>query len=363
MTRYRRVPLALLSLTVALTLGACSAGSDGSAVNRGSSLSVAYAGVSDADPLYKSLGDGIAKLAAAKGVPLHRYDNNADATQALSNANLIVQQKPDVVIDWDGAGNTNSVGQVFARAKIPCVAVNLPITGCSLYDLDQAGAGGQLGIQVAATAVGKGWAANDMFVLLESVTTAGMAPIQSIGGFYSEFAKRFPGLDRRAVSDFSLTTTSIGSSGLFVDGVGTLDGAYAATQRALQIIPAGKKLVIDVLNDAMVPGVLRALEQAGRQKDVLLASTGAVSGALAGLRTNPAWVAEGDAGLSEWPRYLLAMSRAIAAGEKIPDRTPTPFRVVTKANVDTFFDGDTSVVPLPLPPADSYLLRYDDLGH
>ncbi|MFD2420176.1 sugar ABC transporter substrate-binding protein [Amycolatopsis pigmentata] len=362
MTRHRRIPLAILSLSVGLALTACSTGSQDKAADGAKPLSVAYAGVSDADPLYKALGDGLARLATAKGVKLNRYDNNADATQALSNANLIVGQKPDVAIDWDGVGNTNSVGQVFTRAKLPCVAVNLPIAGCSLYDLDQVGAGTQLGTEVAKIAAERGWAANDMFVLLESVTTAGMAPINSVGGFYSEFAKHFPGLEQRAPSDFSLTTTGIGASGQFVDGVGTVDGAYAATQRVLQTIPAGKKLVIDVLNDAMVPGVLRALEQAGRQKDVLLASTGALPSALAGVRTNPIWVAEGDAGLSEWPRYLLAMSRAIAAGEKIPDRTLTPFRVVTKSNVDTLFDGDASKTPLPVPSADSYLLKYDDLG-
>lgn len=339
--------------------GQSSSGSgDASTSKEAGPMKIAYAGVNDSVPLYKALGDGLSTLAKKQGDTLTRFDNKQDPAAALSNARLMIQQKPDVAIDWSGAGNNDALGAQFTRAKVPCIAVNFPIEGCDLFNLDQAGTGSQLGKKVATDVKDKGWAPEEMFVMLVGAVEAGPGPIENVGGFYQGFAEEFPELDQMKAEDFTATTTAIGDSGLLVDGVGTVDGAYAATQRALQTIDPDKKLVVDVLADSMAPGVLRALEQAGRTDDVVLGSTGAETDALEQLRTNPIWVAEGDLGLPEWPRYLLAMSRARLDGAKMPEVTGTPYQAVTKADVDEKFDGAKAKGNLPVPEEDEYLLDH-----
>ena len=47
-------------------------------------------------------------------ITVKRFDNNFDPSKALTNAQLMVQQKPDLAIDWTGTESIGkSVGAVF----------------------------------------------------------------------------------------------------------------------------------------------------------------------------------------------------------------------------------------------------------
>ena len=96
------------------------------------SYAFAYANVADSSPLFKLVGDRMVSDGKKAGMTVARFDNNFDPSKALSNAQLMVQQKPDLIIDWTGTESIGkSVGAVFKRGKIPCVAVNQTIDGCA----------------------------------------------------------------------------------------------------------------------------------------------------------------------------------------------------------------------------------------
>lgn len=95
--------------------------------------------------------------------------------------------------------------------------------------------------------------------------------------------------------DITLSTTEIGDlNAVHVDSGATVDTAYAAMQRLLQIVPEERHLVVQTQNDDIARGALRAIEQAGRKDSAIIASIGADESAVQALRSDPAWVAEGD---------------------------------------------------------------------
>ena len=67
---------------------------------------------------------------------IKRYDNNLDGPTALRNAGLMVQDHPDVAIDWNTVvGVGAAVGAQFTRNNVKCLAVNQQIPGCAWFNL------------------------------------------------------------------------------------------------------------------------------------------------------------------------------------------------------------------------------------
>src|ERR1700733_3920019 len=94
----------------------------------------AYANVTDSSPLFKTVGDRMVSDGTTVGITVKRFNNNLDASTALSNATLMVEEKPDIAIDWSGTKSIgNSIGAIFKRANLPCIAVNQNITGCPYF--------------------------------------------------------------------------------------------------------------------------------------------------------------------------------------------------------------------------------------
>lgn len=109
-------------------------------------LSFVYASAADSIGIFKVVGDNLVTDAEALGIGMKRYDNDLDGEKALANAALMVQDNPDVAIDWNTfVGVGTAVGKVFTDAGIPCLAVNQQIPGCHWFNLSNA----QIGIDAA----------------------------------------------------------------------------------------------------------------------------------------------------------------------------------------------------------------------
>src|SRR5258707_177789 len=79
-----------------------STASSGGAAEQQKSYTIAYANVADSSPLFKLVGDRMVSDGKKVGITVKRFDNNFDPSKAVSNAQLMVQQKPDLIIDWTG---------------------------------------------------------------------------------------------------------------------------------------------------------------------------------------------------------------------------------------------------------------------
>jgi ribose transport system substrate-binding protein len=185
----------------------------GSAQKEQKNYTIAYANVADSSPLFKLVGDKMVTDGKKVGITVKRFDNNFDPAKALSNAQLMVQQKPDLIIDWTGTESIGkSVGAVFSRAKIPCVAVNQTIEGCPYFNLQNKLLGSGAAEIVAPAMTEKGWTAADTTTVFLFNPGAG-AEVNSNGRyFYSDLAKKFPEMKQAEPDDITDKTTTYGTA-------------------------------------------------------------------------------------------------------------------------------------------------------
>jgi ribose transport system substrate-binding protein len=365
-----RLPFAILALTL-MTAGlyANAVAQDATpAAKPGEGLFFTFANATASGPLFVNLQEGVQEAADAAGVELKLYNNNFDGETALRNAQLMVQDQPDFIIMYNAVEGVGArIGKTINDAGIPCIAVNVPFPGCPWFNLSNKDIGTETGQVVAEAAKEKGWTGDDTTVILVQNASAGEEVNHSVMYFYEAVAQNMPGMDQIAATDITRQTTTMGENLIQVDGQSALEPSYVAVKNVLPTIPEGRHILIQTPNDDSAMGAWRAIVEANRVDDALIAGLGGGEEGLNQLRENPNWVAEGDVFAPSWGQYLVAMALEILKGDTPPERTAAPQVVLTKETVDQYYpDGATT--PAVLPPltaeneylADSELLKMLD---
>lgn len=373
--RGTRFPLLLLGIASALVLGACGQSSQaedtdasGSAAPSASAeapsgadpggFSMSFANITNAGALQVGIRDGILRAAEVLGVDVKLYDNNANDETALLNADLMINDQPQVIADFNVSAAVNeTLGKKFNEAGIPCVAVNIPIPGCNWFRLDNAQLGAETGRVMADIANEKGMPGAEATVILLSAWAAGEDVNQGVRQFYKEFSANVPGAAQVDVEQIGPQTTQMGDGLIQVDTDLLLETGYEKVKAVLPSIPEGRSLVVFGVNDDVVSGALKAIREAGREDLTIVAGLGGGAG-VNRLREDPEWVAEADIFYDYWGQYILAMATALNEGAEVPEITAAPTVVMTKETVDQYYDAG-SIIPKSLPavvPENEYLV-------
>ena len=317
---------------------------------------LSFANITEAGELFVQLGNGIAAAAEAANIELRRYDNNFDSETTLRNAQLMVQDQPDLILEYNGvAGIGPALQRVFDTAGIPFIAINVDVPGGHWFNLVNSEIGADTARTVVPMAQAKGWSAADTTVIIVQSSESGEEVNDCVRYFYITAAEAM-GMPVAAPTDITALTTTISENGIQVDGKGQLEQSYTAVKNVLQTLPADRNILLYSVNDDSTIGAWRAVQEAGRAEKVLVAGLGGSAAALQELRTNPSWVAEGTIFMGQWGQYLIAMAVAILEGAVPPELTKCPQTVLTAENVDTFYDADANVILLPpLDDSNSYL--------
>ena len=213
---------------------------------------------------------------------------------------------------------------------------------------------------VVPMAEAKGWTAQDTTVIIVQGSAAGTEVNDCVRYFYVTVAKMMPGMDQIEPSEITPLTTTIGKSGIQVDGTATLEQSYVAVKNALQTLPPDRHILLYAINDDSTFGAWRAITESKREKNAIVAGLGGSVAALKELRSNPQWVAEGSVFVTHWGQYLMAMAVAILNGVEPPPLTKTPQIILTKETVDKYYDAEGKVTMLP--PLVSENLYLKDTG-
>lgn len=319
-------------------------------------LKFAFANIMESGELFKQLGDGFADAAKQAGVQFSRYNNNLDGVTASNNARLMVQEHPDVIFEYNSVeGIGPALQRTFQQAHIPYVAVNIPVPGAYWFNLVNKDMGIDAAKVVVAEAKKRGWTAADTSVLIVQASASGVEVNDCVRYFYVTAADAM-GMPNVVPETITATTTVITPAGVQVDGKGTLQDSYSAVKNVLQTIPADRHILLFTVNDDSALGSWRAVDESGRGDKTLVAGVGGSVAALKELRTNPQWVGEGSVFIPNWGIYLLAMGVAISKGVKPPALTKSPQTVITKDNVDKYYDANGTAIMLPpLVPENQYL--------
>lgn len=292
------------------------------------------------------------------GATVDVYDNKGSAQAMLTNANLMVASKPDVIVEYPSVANaTKRVGDIFKRADIPCISLNVPVPGCPLFNFDQPYMAALGATEMAKQMEARGWTAENTTVILGQALELG--PSVNIAGqsFYASLSTQVPGMTPVKAEDITTSTTTInGDEGVQVDMGLTIDGAYAKTRDVIQTIPKDRNIVIYTVQDDSTIGARRAADNAGR-KNVIATGYGSTENALKAIRADDGWVTDQTGFLEYWGEFALAMAAAVEQGAELPELTAPPMLVVTKDNVDKYFKpGTAELIQMPpLPKISKYL--------
>lgn len=320
-------------------------------------LTVTYASASDAIGIFKVVGDNLIKDAEMLGIEASRFDNNLDPATALRNADLMIQRKPDVIIDWNAiVSAAPAIGKKIEKAGIPCLAVNQQIPGCHWFNLSNKQMGTDAADVILPEAKKRGWNGSNTTVFMVIAAANGTEVNDGPRHFYIRASEELEGFKKVAPEDITPQTTVIGDfNGLQIDGKSSIEDAYAAAKNVIQTIPKGNNILLYGSDSDLSLGAFRALKEAGRDKQTLTCGLGATPEGLLQLRTNPQWLCEGALFLEEWPQYILAEAVAIARGVTPPKLTPAPQVMLTKETVDTYYNGNNVKLLPPLAPESEYL--------
>jgi ribose transport system substrate-binding protein len=348
--------LAVLIVIALMLLSACSSGAGSNNQNKASGgaasgdkqLFFTYANSTESGPMFVQLGESVKSAAEKAGVKLKTYNNNMDGPTALNNAKLMVQEKPDLIIEYNAVeGVGKSLQQVFQESGIPTIAVNVPVPGSHWFNLSNKQLGIDTGMAVAKAAKEKGWNADNTTVIIAQSATAGYEVNDCVRHFYVTIAEQM-GLDKVKPEEIVPTTTTVGKHLIQVDGKAGIEETYTVVKNTLQNMPKSRNILLYTINDDSTLGAWRAIQEAGREQTTLVAGLGGSKEALKQLRENPQWVAEGSIFMSDWGQYLIAMGKAVVGGVKPPELTPAPQVVLTKENVNEYYSNG-AVVPNILP--------------
>jgi len=364
----RRYPAALAAMTAAaLLLAGCSSdpGKTSSEREPGdlTGLKIAFAIPTSAADVYVNQRDMFVEQAEKLGATVEVFDNNGDAATMLSNADLMVAAEPDVIVEFSPVADaTERVGQKFTDAGIPCIALNVPVPGCHLFNFDQPYLS-ELGAEVIAKEMAdRGWTPDNTTVVIGQASALGESVNIAVTSFYEFLSGQVPGMTSVKRDEIQPTTTKIsGDEGLQLDLGVTLDGAYAEMTTALQSIPEDRNLVVYTVNDDSTFGVQRAIANAGRSETTIVSGYGGGADALNQIRESDStgWVSDQMGFFAYWGEFALAMVAAVDLGLDIPELTAPPMVVLTKDNMDDYFKpGTDELVMMPeLPEGSKYLIE------
>ncbi len=347
----------LTALGLTLPLATSLVATRGRQVSAQGKLKISFANVLETGELFVQLGNGIQAAAELAGYDIKRYNNEFEAEKTLANARLMVQDQPDVILEYNGVeGIGEALRRLFDDAGIPFVAINVPIPGGHWFNLVNQTIGIDTANVVVPLAKAKGWSGNDTTAIIIQASAAGVEVNDCVRYFYVTAADTMAGMSKIAPADITATTTTIGDTGIQVDGGGVLEQSYTAVKNALQTLPADRHILLYSVNDDSTLGAWRAITEANRQDNTLVAGLGGSVAALGELRNNPQWVAEGSVFATHWGQYLIAMVTAIMSGVTLPPLTKCPQIVLTAATVDKYYDAEGKVQLLPpLDDTNTYL--------
>lgn len=273
------------------------------------------------DSFSSAVGQGLRRAANEHQIDLIELDNQYSQKIALRNAEILVQQKLDLAIEFQVYERiATKISSLFSNASIPVIALEIPQPGATFFGVDNHKVGTLAGKALLRAAETE-WKGECDELLLLDLEIAGSLPHMRLSSTQSVLRKGLAG---------NWVTTHLQSRGEFMR-------AFELTRKYLQSAPKRRTLVTGI-NDFAVLGALRAFEEAGRSKLCLAVGFGAIPEARRELRLPSTRLAGSVAFFPE--RYgegVLKLALDILHQSAAPPAIYVPVQLMTPKNIDQFY--------------------------
>jgi ribose transport system substrate-binding protein len=217
---------------------------------------IGYAQLCAGQPFSDAVTRGLAEEAKKSFVDLLIADNHYSAEKAIENAEWMIEQKVDFAIEFQVHYQVAPVlAQMFAKARIPTMAIDIPQPGAIYFGANNYVAGLMAGEALGRWARKK-WRASATRVLLLDASAAGRTP-------HARMVGMLRGVKNELHPDAREAPKVIHRD---ANGTGTEVGAYRATTKTLSQLSRHEHLLIGTINDACALGALRAVREAGHER-------------------------------------------------------------------------------------------------
>ena len=274
----------------------------------------------------KEVSSSLQRAAAAHGIELICLDNRYNAKIAQRNADVLVREKVDLVIEFQTDEHVAPiVAAKYRDAGIPLIALEIPHPGATYYGANNYEAGLIGGRHLGRWARQQRYGEGDEIVFL-ALDRAGNLPRMRLTGMLVGMKEVLPALEACKVT--------------YLDGDGKLGESFEAMRRHLRGSRA-RGFLIGAINDPSALGALRAMQEAGRVANCAIMGQNASPEGRAELRQPGTRLIGSVAYFPE--RYgadIVAVALDILNRRAVPPAVFAKHQLVTPDNVDHIYPND-----------------------
>lgn len=274
----------------------------------------------------KDVSEGLAHAAHAEGIELISVDNRYNPKAAQRNADLLIKEKVNLVIEFQTDENVAPIiASKYRESGIPMIAVEIPHPGATYFGANNYGAG-----LIGGRYLGK-WARQhwqgevDEIILLE-LPRAGSLPRMRLTGMLVGAKEVVPHLE-----DVPVT---------YLDGDGQLGTSFEAVRKHLRA-SKNKRQLIGAINDSSALGALRAFQEAGRAQHCAIMGQNASQEGRLELR-EPRTRLIGSVGFfpEKYGESLIQVAIDLLSRRPVTPAVFVKHHLITPENVDHFYPND-----------------------
>jgi ribose transport system substrate-binding protein len=300
-----------------------------------------YASMTEASVFSRDVTEGLRRAVSDTNFELVECDNRYNAKVAIRNAEYLVREKVAVAIEVQiHEVVAPIISSIFAEAKIPLIAVDIPHPGAVFYGGDNYLAG-----RIGGRALGKWaklhWDGSVDAVVLLTLVAAGQVPAARMTGVAVGIHEVLPSLPQSCV--------------VRLDG----KGGYVESMRLMGKFLTrftGRRILLGAMNDASALGAMRALEESTRSLEYVAVGQNATAAGRAELRRPDTKLIGSVAFFPEdYGEHLLRIARDILESRPVPAALFVKHALITADNVDQYYPNDAL---LPVPDADTLLWHF-----
>ncbi len=255
-------------------------------------------------------------------------DNQYDSVIGLKNADIMLSKHPDFFVEFQADSKVNNiVAGKFGAAKIPLLAIDVPIPGAPFMGVDNWKVALIGGHEMAKKIKEKfgGWDGVDL-VALGQMPAGGEVVMLRSEGFAQALSEDF-GVD---VKDPKIVR--------FDGGMGQSEQAKAAMDDVLAAHPDAVKIAVTSINEQTMAGIIASLQGAGRwdPKNVVVITLGVDELGQSQIRDGLS-----DGGVAFFPEhygeYVVPAVVAMLQGQPVPPYIFVENIVINKTNIDKWY--------------------------
>lgn len=321
---------AVCSIAMVMSLAACGAKNDGTADKADNTdgekkkFKVAYASLCEDNDFGISSKDSFVKEAEAMGWELVVLNNNYDGATAIQNMDTVLTQECDGFVNFQvDAGVAQTISDMAKEADLPMITVDCPHPGMPFFGANNKEAGLIVGKALGEKAV-KNWEGKADLVVLCGAPGSGEVVDLRMQGIATGI--------KEVLKNENIEV-------LELDGKSEIETSQKVIADVLTANPDKKNILIGCLNDQSALGAFNAVEAAGRESDVYIASHGCDAPAIDNLKNNEenCWIGSVAYFPERYGEYLVPLMNDMLNGKEVPEESFPEHVFVDKTNIDQYY--------------------------